>query len=450
MIIREALENSQVIKCSQNRHTCTWHSHFCIFKMYPKLTADVEPSVANLLQATDELREEILYEGDLELRSDDSGNITGVCGNWYQLEWAWYKIECFMEHQTRMQRRVARTNMVRQMSKEENPSVKSDSAHAGRSVKADEKVLFREKKKTLKFRNDQKADWEIAGHPEKRASKVETQPFQPVHSRGDLDTDRSVMRQAPQPPQAEVESPGPLSVEGPDKGCFRSYREQRQFQSDSDSDDHLPQSSKIGRKGNERTHNWGNAKDGTKHVKEALEREIDPVEAQPDLAVDLHGKAQSKGPPFLNTLSIINDNPNDVKCIEFQYGPLNVSVYMGLITLEETDVIVNAAMGSLFHGGGVARAIADAAGSKLIQECDEYVKTHGSVRTSSAMHTCAGGSLNQKVKHIIHAVGPVWGTRSDADRCLRDLTQTFLNSFLYGNDKLKIKSLAVPLISSGT
>lgn len=428
----------------------TFSFSFCIFKMYPKLTADVEPSVANLLQATDELREEILYEGDLELHTDGNGNITGVRGNWYQLEWAWYKIECFMEHQTRMHRRVARTNMVRQMSKEENPSVKSDSAHGGRSVKADEKELFRERKKPSNFRNGQETDRETAAHPEKQLSKVETRPSQPAHSGGDLDTDRSVIRQAPQPPQMEVESPGSVSAEGPDKGCFRSYREQKQYQSDSDSDDHLPQRSKIRRKGNERTRNQGNGKYGTKHVKEAHEREIDPAEAQPDSAVDLHGKAQSKGPPFLNMLSIINDNPDDVKCIEFQYGPLNVSVYMGLITLEETDVIVNAAMGNLSHYGGVARAIADAAGPKLTQECDEYVKTHGSVRTSSVMHTCAGGSLNQKVKHVIHAVGPVWGTRSDADRCLRDLTHTFLNSFLYGNDKLKIQSLAVPLISSGT
>jgi O-acetyl-ADP-ribose deacetylase (regulator of RNase III) len=145
---------------------------------------------------------------------------------------------------------------------------------------------------------------------------------------------------------------------------------------------------------------------------------------------------------------IINNTPDDVRSLDFRFGPLKVSVYSGLITMAETDAIVNAANGNLCHYGGIADAIAKAAGVEMERQCDEYVRKYGSVPTTEVMHTCAGGTISEKVKYIMHAVGPMWTSWSE-NRCPKELTQTFLNCMIYGNDVLKLHSVTMPVISSG-
>ena len=167
-----------------------------------------------------------------------------------------------------------------------------------------------------------------------------------------------------------------------------------------------------------------------------------------DVHVD-RGKEKIGKDKTLPDMSILTSNYGDIKLLDFKVGGLEVHIYVGLIAKAETDVIVNAAMGFLVNGNGVAWTIASNASPDLQKQCDAYVKEHGSLDVSEVMHTCAGGRLNKNVQHVIHAVGPMWSQSLGDRRCMYQLTMTFLNAFTYGNDKLKCSSMSLPLISSG-
>jgi O-acetyl-ADP-ribose deacetylase (regulator of RNase III) len=109
------------------------------------------------------------------------------------------------------------------------------------------------------------------------------------------------------------------------------------------------------------------------------------------------------------------------------------------ITLEDVDVIVNAANTRLAGGGGVDGAIHHAAGLKVLEECRKI----GGCPTGEAVIT-DGGRL--KAKKIIHTAGPVWhgGTRGEAGL----LVKSYENSFLLAR-KNDLRTISFPAISTG-
>ena len=117
----------------------------------------------------------------------------------------------------------------------------------------------------------------------------------------------------------------------------------------------------------------------------------------------------------------------------------HIIIRKGDITLENSDVIVNAANTSLLGGGGVDGAIHSAAGSGLLEEC----KKLNGCKSGEARIT-KGYNLN--AKYVIHTPGPVY--RDGKSNESRILTNSYWNSMLLVKQN-NLKSVSFPAISTG-
>ncbi|KAJ8317353.1 hypothetical protein KUTeg_005257 [Tegillarca granosa] len=125
---------------------------------------------------------------------------------------------------------------------------------------------------------------------------------------------------------------------------------------------------------------------------------------------------------------------------------LKVKIYCCSITDLKVDAIVNAANENLQHVGGVARAIAEAAGPKLGLECSRKLTLgKGFVDVTKNMVT-SGYKL--QCSKVIHAVGPQWNMYSDKTKCLEDLYRTVKNALLAAENNA-VAIVGMPVISSG-
>mmetsp|Transcript_24315 Transcript_24315/g.43236 ORF Transcript_24315/g.43236 Transcript_24315/m.43236 type:complete len:195 (-) Transcript_24315:1065-1649(-) len=120
-----------------------------------------------------------------------------------------------------------------------------------------------------------------------------------------------------------------------------------------------------------------------------------------------------------------------------------LQIAQGDITEERVDAIVNAANVNLKHGAGVAGAIAKKGGPRIQEESNAHVHTHGQVPTGQTAVT-SGGSLY--ARFVIHAVGPIFNGVAQHPEKL--LGKAIYNSLETAN-RLEIRSLAIPAISSG-
>jgi O-acetyl-ADP-ribose deacetylase (regulator of RNase III) len=116
-----------------------------------------------------------------------------------------------------------------------------------------------------------------------------------------------------------------------------------------------------------------------------------------------------------------------------------IELVEGDITTQGVDVIVNAANSDLAHGGGVAAAIAHAAGPDLRRESAE----HPPVPVGGAGVTTAG---ELPARWVVHAVGPVWSGGDDGEP---ELLAGAYSSALAKAIDLGARSIAFPSISTG-
>jgi putative ATPase len=113
----------------------------------------------------------------------------------------------------------------------------------------------------------------------------------------------------------------------------------------------------------------------------------------------------------------------------------------GDLTAEAVDAIVNAANSQLAHGGGVAAAIVRRGGPIIQDESDAWIRRHGQVAHDAPALT-TGGRL--PARHVIHAVGPVWGEGQEDEK----LTAAVTGSLDLAS-RHAFASLALPAISTG-
>lgn len=84
---------------------------------------------------------------------------------------------------------------------------------------------------------------------------------------------------------------------------------------------------------------------------------------------------------------------------------IDIEILLGDITLQDVDVIVNAAHEKLMGGGGVDGAIHRAAGQSLIQECMLIEQVEPGIRCRVG-EACITNGGNLLAKYVIHTVAP--------------------------------------------
>ncbi|MEN8234105.1 MAG: macro domain-containing protein [Actinomycetota bacterium] len=119
-----------------------------------------------------------------------------------------------------------------------------------------------------------------------------------------------------------------------------------------------------------------------------------------------------------------------------------IRVVEGDITVQDVEVVVNAANAHLSHGGGVAAAIARAGAPEVDEESRAWVAANGPVSPGGAAITGAG---NMPAQHVVHVVGPIYRDGQDNEGLLAQAVRAALDAAA----GLGAGSVAMPAISAG-
>lgn len=122
-----------------------------------------------------------------------------------------------------------------------------------------------------------------------------------------------------------------------------------------------------------------------------------------------------------------------------------VQIWVGDLTQQPVDAIVNAANRSLLGGGGVDGAIHRAGGPAILEACQQIRRDQwpDGLPTGKAVLTTGG---NLRARYVIHTVGPIYGQNEGADAQL--LADCYLHAMELAASE-DLASMAFPAISTG-
>jgi len=133
--------------------------------------------------------------------------------------------------------------------------------------------------------------------------------------------------------------------------------------------------------------------------------------------------------------------PGPAAAFQFQ-GDRTLSVVRANIADVAADALVSSDDGQLTMAGGVAKALNDGSGGVCFTETRKYVPVrHGGVVVTSA------GAL--RARFVFHAITLDWD-HGATYRPTRDLILRLLEGCLYQAETLRLQSLALPLLGTGT
>jgi O-acetyl-ADP-ribose deacetylase len=119
---------------------------------------------------------------------------------------------------------------------------------------------------------------------------------------------------------------------------------------------------------------------------------------------------------------------------------MRIELVLGDITAEQTDAVVNAANSGLMGGGGVDGALLRAGGPAQREGRRRLRDRIGRLSTGSAAASEPG---DLTARHLIHVVGPVYGSGS------AEQLRSCYTAALAVADELGARSVAFPAVSTG-
>ncbi len=119
---------------------------------------------------------------------------------------------------------------------------------------------------------------------------------------------------------------------------------------------------------------------------------------------------------------------------------MRIELVLGDITKQDTDAVVNAANSGLMGGGGVDGALLRAGGAAQLEGRRRLRDRIGRLPTGSAAASEPG---DLQARHLIHVVGPVYGSGSG------EQLHSCHTGALAVADELGARSVAFPAVSTG-
>lgn len=126
----------------------------------------------------------------------------------------------------------------------------------------------------------------------------------------------------------------------------------------------------------------------------------------------------------------------------------SLSLLLGDVTNQDTNIIVNAANKNLWLGGGVAGAVRRRGGDEISKECNYiFQENKRPFKTCDIISTGKGNFPGENVKNIFHAIGPYYTGKNNSKK-EKKLEKCFINVITLAN-LMKKETISIPPISSG-